>query len=514
MERLKNMSDYKKDNKRIAINTMVIYGKMVIVILVSILTTRFVLQALGVSDFGLYNVVGGVVGLLNFISISMSSTTARFINYEQGKPKPELNKIFNICLAIHILFSIALFLLAETLGVWYINNFLSVEPGKEADAMFVFQISTIVACIGMINIPYQSLLISYEKFLLSAILSIIVTLVKFLIAVLLLYYDGNSLRFYAIGMCGVTVCSFMLYHIVAFKHWPNIIKHKFYRDKKCYKEIFSFNNYNLLSTGAIISRNQGSNVIINYFFGTYVNGAFSVARNVQGFVETFASNIDQAASPQIIQSYSKSDMERSFNLVGQICKFSILLLLMASIPLYIEMDFILHLWLKEVPNGAVLFCELILLVCIVSSTSAGLVHLINATGRVKWFKISVSFLYFATLPVGIYIYHLGLPAYTILLLFVGADVFARIVQLILLKKYINFNIFSFIKKAYLRPMVIVVFALFTIPIYNSFTIDTVFGHFLGIVIILLAVAVSVYFVGLESHEKQIIISNVKKVVNR
>lgn len=509
-----DMADYKSDNKRIAVNTIVIYGRMAIVILVSILTTRFVIQALGVSDFGLYNVVGGVVGLLNFISISMSSTTARFINYEQGKPNPNLNKIFNICLVIHVLFAIVLLILAESLGIWYINNFLSVEPGKETDAMFVFQISTIVACIGLINVPYQSLLISYEKFLLSAILDIIVTLVKFGVVILLLFYNGNALRFYAIGMCVVTACSFVLYHVIAHKYWPEVIKHKFYRDRERYKEIFSFNNYNLLSTGAIISRNQGSNVIINYFFGTYVNGAFSVARNVQGFVDLFASNIDQAASPQIIQNYSKNNRERSFNLVGQICKFSLLLLLLVSIPLYAELDLVLQLWLKDVPDGAVTFCKYILLVSLVSSTSAGLIHLINATGRVKWFKIAPAILYFASLPLSVYLYHLGFPAYSILLLFVGSDVFTRIVQLALLKKYINFNVISFIKKAYLRPALIVIAAILMMLVYKRFTIDTIMGHLTGIAVVFLVVAVFVYLVGLEAHERQMINSKIKTVLKR
>ena len=508
------MADYKSDNKRIAVNTIVIYARMAIVILVSIFTTRFALQALGVSDFGLYNVVGGIVGLLNFISISMSSTTARFINYEQGKPTPDLNKIFNICLVVHVLFAILLLVLAESLGIWYINNYLSVEPGKEADAMFVFQISTIVACIGLMNVPYQSLLISYEKFLLSAILDIIVTVVKFLVVVLLLFYDGNALRFYAIGMCVVTACSFALYHIVAYKHWPDVIKHKLYKDKERYKEIISFNNYNLLSTGAIISRNQGSNIIINYFFGTYVNGAFSVARNVQGFVDMFASNIDQAASPQIIQNYSKNNRERAFNLVGQICKFSLLLLLLVSIPLYAELEFVLQLWLKEVPEGAVLFCKYILLVCLVSSTSAGLVHLINATGRVKWFKIALAILYFASLPISVYLYHIGFPAYTILLLFVGSDIFTRIVQLLLLRKYINFNIISFVKKAYLRPAVIIFVSILMMFVYRGLEIDTTLAHLTGIVAVGIIVAILVYFIGLENHERQMIFSKIKSIFKR
>lgn len=508
------MSDYKNDNKRIAKNTMVIYCRMIIVILVSLLTTRFVLQALGVSDFGLYNVVGGVVGLLNFISTSMSSTTTRFINYEQGKPDANLNKVFNICLVIHIVFALILIALAETLGIWYINNYLSVEPGKEADAMFVFQISTIVACIGLINIPYQSLLISYEKFMLAAIIDIVLTIVKLLAVLFLFFIEGNALRYYAIGMCLVTACSFALYHIIACKNWPDVIKHKFYRDRQRYKEIFSFNNYNLLSIGAIISRNQGSNVIINYFFGTYVNGAFSVARHIQMFVDQFASNIDQAASPQIIQNYSKNNKERSNSLVSQICKFSLLLFLLVTIPLYAEMEFVLHLWLGEVPEGAVTFCQFILLVCLVSSTSAGLVHLINATGRVKWFKIAAALFYLLSLPLSIYFYHLGYPAYFILLFFVGADFLTRIVQLLLLKKYINFNVSTFIVSAYLRPAIIMVIAVIMVSIYKTLFIEFIIGHLVGVVVFFLVASILVFCVGLNAHERQMVVSKIRIIIHR
>ena len=444
----------------------------------------------------------------------MSSTTARFINYEQGKPDANLNKLFNICLVIHVVFALILIALAETLGIWYINNYLSVEPGKETDAMFVFQISTIVACVGLINVPYQSLLISYEKFMLAAIIDIVVSILKLLVVLLLFVLNGNALRYYAIGMCLVTACSFALYHIIAYKNWPNVIKHKFYRDRQRYKEIFSFNNYNLLSTGAIISRNQGSNVIINYFFGTYVNGAFSVARHIQMFVDQFASNIDQAASPQIIQNYSKNNRERSYSLVSEICKFSLLLLLLVSIPLYAEMEFVLHLWLGEVPEGAVTFCQFILLVCLVSSSSAGLLHLINATGRVKWFKIALAILYFASLPISIYFYHIGFPAYTILLMFVGSDVFTRIVQLILLKRYINFNVPLFIKKAYLRPAIIVVVSFLMMAFYKKITIVTIQEHLAGMVVVFIIVAVLTYLIGLDAHEREMVNSKVKVVFKR
>jgi len=489
---------------------------MIVVVLVSLITTRYVLLALGVSDFGLYNVVGGLIGMLNFISAAMSTTTSRFINFEMGKGENgNPNKVFNICLVIHIIFALFLILLAETLGVWYVNNILSVEPGKEWDAMFVFQISTLIACIGMINVPYQSLLVAYEKFALSAAIDIFVTLVKLAFVLVLVSYKGNALMFYAISMCVVNVFSFLLYHFVAYRKWPEVIRHKLYKDKQYYKDIFSFNNYNILSTAAIISRSQGSNLLINYFFGTSVNGAFSVARSVQGFVEQFTSNIDQASGPQIIQSYSKNEKERSYYLAGKICRFSLLLYILVTIPLFCEMEYVLKLWLKSVPDGAVELCYCILLVCLISSTSAGIGQLINATGRVKWFKIELSFFYFLCLPVGFYLYKLGFPAYTILLLFVLSDVISRSIQLALLYKMISFDVRVFVIEAYLRPFVITLLAIIYYWFYHQVYLTSDIYHLLGIVVSFIFAIILVVAIGLKDSERkgitQIVKQRIKKI---
>lgn len=488
---------------------------MMIVVLVSLLTTRYVLLALGVSDFGLYNVVGGLIGMLNFISTAMSTTTSRFVNYEMGKADGgNPNKVFNICLVIHIAFAIVLILLTETLGVWYVNNILSVEPGKEGDAMFVFQMSTIIACLGLINVPYQSLLVAYEKFSLSAAIDVFVTLIKLGLVLILVSYKGDSLMFYSISMCAVTFCSFILYHIIAYRKWPEVIRHKFYRDRLYYKEILSFNNYNLLSTAAIVSRNQGSTLIINYFFGTIVNGAFSVARTVQSFVEQFTSNIAQAAGPQIIQSYSHNEKSRSFYLVGKICRFSLLLYLLLAIPLFCEMEFVLIFWLKSVPNGAVVFCKCILLVCLIAATSSGLLQLINATGHVKWFKIQSAVFYLICLPISFYLYKIGRPAHSILLLFVAADIMSRVFQLLLLRKQISFPILVFIKEAYVRPFLIVSISYLYYFLYSQVTLISGRLHFIGIVISFLFSTILILFVGLRRRERIVIMENVKSRIKK
>ena len=231
------------NNKRIAKNTIVVYVRLIIVTIIGLLTSRLVLQRLGVSDYGLYSVVGGVITMFSVISGSMSGTTIRFLNYEIGKISGNPNRVFNLCNTTHIAFAIGILILAETIGLYYIYNYLNVEPGKEGDAMFVFQVSTIVACIGIINVPYQSVFIAKEKFLLLGIIDIVYAILKLgLVCLLLLYKGDNALRLYAIIMSVSTFLSFIIYHYLCYKYWPEMVRWKFQKVFKQYKEILNYNN--------------------------------------------------------------------------------------------------------------------------------------------------------------------------------------------------------------------------------------------------------------------------------
>lgn len=248
--------DINKENKKIAVNTIIVYLRIFMSLVIGLITSRFVLKALGASDYGLYNVVGGVIAMFTFISGSLSATTTRFLNYEMGKEEGDTNRVFNISNTLHISFSAILLMLLEVVGMFYITNYLNVEQGKELDAIFVFQVSTIIACVGIANVPFQALFITHEKFLTVAMVDIVNLFVKLLMVLVLLHYNGNALRFYAVGMSLTTFLSFIVYHYLAHKNWPNIIKWKFVRGLKNYKEMLVFNNYNLLATGSIVARDQ------------------------------------------------------------------------------------------------------------------------------------------------------------------------------------------------------------------------------------------------------------------
>lgn len=297
-------------NKKIAKNTIFMYIRLFTTMVIGLYTSRLVLLILGVSDYGLFSIVGGVLAMFTFISGSLASATSRFFNVEMGKTNGNVNRCFNINFTLHVSLSIIVLILAETIGLWYIYNKLNIETGKMDDALFVYQVSILTACLGIINNPYTSILGAYERFNFLAGVDIINTLIRLVCVILLQYIEDNTLCFYSIIMSLTTINTFIVYHWAVAKNWPNIIKFKFVKGWKNYREVLVFSNWNLLSTVALMARTTGCDLIINSFFGTMVNGAFAISKTINNYVVTFSTNFDSASAPQIIQSYSSGNLAR------------------------------------------------------------------------------------------------------------------------------------------------------------------------------------------------------------
>jgi len=499
-------------NKRIAKNTVIVYVELFVTIIINLALSRLVLQALGASDFGLYNVVGGVIAMFTFISSSLAVTTTRFLNYEMGKPDGDVNRIFNQSNVLHIAFALLILVLLETFGIYYILNCLNVESGKEADAMFVFQVSTIVACVGIISVPFQSVFVAHEQFKTVAIANISNAIIKLLIVIALLYYSGNALRFYALGMSVTTFLLFVFYYALSKQKWPEIVRWKLVKSWKSYKEQLFYSNWNLLSTASYIGRNQGSALLINYFFGTIVNAAYSIAMMVLQQVNNFVGKFDSAVSPQITQNVGSGNYDRSTYLASHACRACILIMEMIFFPLYIELDYILALWLgNNIPDGTIVFCKFTLLIAVVSATSGGMAQLINATGRIKWFKIQLFFWNMLPIVIGYYMYKIGEPAYIIVVLFVIADIFNRFTQLYLLKRvYPTFSVLRFVRDAYYRPGVVFMFMLLFSLIYSHIYMANHIQHVGGILLVLMITALLCFQVGLYKNERLKILTEIRK----
>lgn len=505
----------REENKRIAKNTLIVYIRLIITTFLGLLSSRFVLAALGASDYGLYNVVGATVIMFAFITSALYNTTTRFINYEQGKSDGNVNRIFNMSLAIHICFAVVALLILESVGVYYILNYLNVAAGKEADAMFVFQVSTTVTCLSLISVPYNSLFIVHEDFRTIAIFDILGAIAKFVLILALALYGGNLLRFYAISMALVTALMSVSYYLLACKKWPSITKFNLIKDKGKYREILIFNNYSLLSAAALLFRNQGSNMVINYFFGTVINAAYAISYSVQSYITTFVGNFDIASAPQITQNVSRGDMDRTVFLASSTCRICILLTLLLLFPIYCELPFLLHLWLGDnMPDSTVIFCKCTLLVALVSATSGGITQLIRGTGRLKWFTIQFTVLYVLALLISIGLYKAGFPAYTVILAYFIADAISRVNQILLLNRYIKLDIGSFVQKSYLRPLGVFMCGVAYVLVSELVNIEQTLWHITNFVIATLFMAAAIYYVGLFKEERDVILSHIRQYFNR
>lgn len=492
-----------KNNKKIVLNTGVVYARLIITTIIGLFTSRYVLLALGASDYGLYSVVGGVISMLNVLSVAMYTTTQRYINVEMGNPSGNLNKIFNISRLLHIGFAIFFLLVAEPIGVYYIYNFLNVAPGKFYDALFVFHISTIAAAFGIINVPYQALLQAKEKFAQMAFVDVLNCIARLLLILSLLYVEGNVLRIYAVGMSILTIFTLCFYNIACGIQWRDVIKYRFYSDKRLYKEILVFNNYVALGATSYLSRTQASNMLVNYFFGTLVNAAFAIGYTIENYCIMFVSNVGSAAAPQITQNYSNNN-ERSLFLTEALNKLTIFLTLLVVVPISIELEFVLRLWLKNVPDGALLVCHLTLLSTLARVTLGGMDKLVQASGKNKWFQISGSIIQLSVIPIGYILFKVGLPAYTIIILYIMSTIVSSVLGFCLMKRILNFDVKQYVKHVFAPSFrVMGILGLFVL-VYMKLDVTSLLGHVVGLAIGFLATSMIIYYAGLKISEREML----------
>lgn len=501
-------TDYSSGNKRIAKNTLVVYVQLMLRLLLGLYTSRLALEALGVSDFGLYSVVGGIVLLFTFISDSLKDTTVRYVNVERGKKDGNLNRVFNVCHVLHLGMALFLFVLLEIGGVFYIHHYLNVEPGKEADAMFAFQVGVIVCCLGVINIPFSSLFNATEKFLFVATVAISVKVVQLILLFWLLTYEGSRIRAFVLIETLTMLTSFVVYHYYCYRLWSRVVRWKFVKEWAVYKDMVLFSYYNLLSSVAGMARGQGSLLLINYFFGTVVNGAFAIAKTIERNVFPFAHNFQSAAAPQITQSYSGGDMERVFFLTSRIGKYGLFMMMLAFFPLWAELDFILHIWLIKVPEGALVFSKMILLLVLVTITDGGLSHVINASGKVSRFKTIYSLITLICIPIGFMAMKVGSPAYMVLVIFIIADSVWRIIQICMMRSILHFPVLRFCHETYLPIFITSLPIMFCMLLTSQVQSDSNLWHVAHFVLILFAVVCAIYYLGLKKAEREIVLSQI------
>ena len=502
------------ENKKIAFNSVYIFFRLCIVSLVSIIASRIVLDALGASDYGLYNVVGGIVALLNVVNMAMSSATYRFIATEMGKGEGgQLNKVFNVSLTIHFAFALIILLLGVTLGEYYVDYWLNVDPGKLSDARFVFYVSLASTCFATIMVPYNGLLVAYEEFLAISVFEVLASVLKLAAIFTILLNVPNRLICYSFIMMGTVIINHGGRYLYSFFRYRDVIRIKRYREKKLYREVLSFSGWTSLGAFSNVANTQCTAMIINFFFGTVVNAAFSVANQINGFIQMFANSLNTSAVPQITKNLSGGNSNRSISLTVKISKYTFFLMLFVSFPVLMELDFLLSVWLKQVPEGANYYCILIVLSGVLLSASQGMGSLISASGNIKTFKIVEVIFTLAVLPLGALAFKMGANAYALSAIICIANFIRIPVVMILLKNIIQVNIRKDFLPSYLRMAMVFAPLCVAFIIYNPASFSVV-GHIGGLAGSLLFCVTLVYFLGLDSREKEMVNSSVTRILKK
>lgn len=485
------------DNKRIAYNTAFLSIKMVLSLFIGLYASRVILKALGASDYGLYSVVGGVVTLMNIIGTAMMAVTYRFICVELGKgDKGDTNRVFNATLIIYIVFIALMFLFGETLGLYYINHIANIDPEKLPDARFVLHFSLIATAFTMISIPYNGVIIARERFLFTSILEVGRQLIKLVLVIGLLYYFGNRLRLFALIIAFynlITPVSLFIFNKIKD---PAIIKWKLNTNKSDYIEIGKYAGWTLMGATARLGEYQGSNMVLNYFFNTLVNAAYGLAMQVNTYVNTFVSNLTQAAVPQIMKN-QENNSQRSLQIVYLISRFAFMIMLLLTVPILLSINYILGVWLGNVPQYTNLFVSLFFLTGLVRSLSAGFDGMIQATGKLKRYQIANCTAYLSVLPLSCILYKLGVGVATIFLLNTTAAAFMVIFMAHYLTQITDFKGVEYFKGTIIPcfKVIIGVLPLYTLTIFFD---DNLLGFILKTSISVIWVLIDIYILGLNS----------------
>lgn len=468
--------------KKIGFNTVIIFVRLCICTVVGLIASRVILDALGASDYGLYNVVGGIVTLLNVINTAMLSTSYRYITFEIGKgSNGRPNVVFNACFAIHLLLAVLILIIGLPIGEWYISNYLNVDPTKIADAHFVFRVSIATTAISTLFVPYQGLIVALEKFSVNAIIDIITQSLKLLVLFCFLYLAENRLRLYSLIMMSYTLLTGFSYFLYSKLTNKSITKFRITKEVPIYKNMFGYAFWTLFGAVASLGKNQGSAILINFFFGTIVNAAFAVANQVESYIVLFSGTLGQAATPQITKNLSGGNSSRSIKLTCYISKYTFLLMALIAFPVLLDMDFLLGLWLKEIPEGTTTFCKLIVVGGLLSCLGAGIPALVNATGDIRTYQVIIHTFNLLPLFVAFVLFKTGYNQYTLSIIYCIFIFLSAFLKLFLLRRIFKFDVMQFIKISYSRMFYVSIPLVVFYYFYNPSTFS-IWGHLVGLVL--------------------------------
>lgn len=486
---------------RIVKNSIALYVRMGLSMGVSLYTSRVVLNVLGADDYGIYNVVGGIVVMFYFLNGAMAGGTQRFLNYEMGCGTPEtLKKTFNVSLAIHIAIAVAVLLLAETIGLWFLNARLVIPPERLAAANWIYQFSILSAMITLTQVPYTATIIAHEKMGVYGYVGILEALLKLGVVLLLTQIAFDKLILYGLLSLGATLTIALIYRFYCVGHYPEC-RFVVVRDRPLYKKILGFSGWNLWGCLASIMTIQGLNIVLNLFFGPAVNASRAIASTVNGGAQLLLNGFTTAVNPQITQSYAVNDRHYFMSLVFRGAKFSFFLFFIVAAPILLQTDYIMLLWLKNPPEYIGIFCRLSIIDSLIYSLSLPLLTATQATGRNKVYEITIGIILLLNLPVSYLLLSRGLPPVTVYYVTIALSLCATIARLVILKRLVALPVGQFCRQVLLPCWAI--FAAILLPLgYVARSLPDSWGNLIALTAVCMSLTVAaIWTLGLSRNER-------------
>lgn len=489
---------------------------MTFIIFVTLYTSRVVLEILGVEDYGIYNVVGGFVTMFGFLNTAMSSATQRYITFSIGKGDKEyLKKVFSNCVFTHALISIVVLVLSETIGLWFLYNKMIIPDDRVNSAFWVYQCSILSTIVLIMSVPYNADIIAHERMSAFAYISILEVIAKLAIVYVLSIGTLDKLIIYAILLLFVQCLIRYIYSSYCRKHFVES-KLIFVWDSKLFKEMLSFAGWNLWGGVSNVLYTQGVNVLLNLFFGPTVNAARGVAVQVQSAVSQFANSFQVAINPQITKSYAQHDLIQMHKLVFRSSKFTFILLFVMSLPIFMETNFILTLWLKIVPEWSVEFLRLMLCIIIIDAVANPFMVSVAATGKVKLYQSIIGGTMILIVPTAYIFLEIGGNPTTVFIVHISFCLLTFVMRLFITRPLINFKIYDYFKASILPCLYVFIPSLLCSYIFSISVKITNVGMN-SILIIITSCVFALFFsysLGLTKRERELVASKLNEVMKK
>lgn len=503
------------DNNRIAKNTLILYFRMMLVMLVSLYTSRVILKNLGIDDYGLYNVVGGIVSMFTFLNGSLGAATSRYITFELGRKNYDrLNKIFNTALIIHIIIGFIIMILSETIGLWFFYNKMTIPVERLDAAFWTYQISIFTCFISLSQVPYNATINAHEDMSVYAYISIVETLLKFIIVYLISIAPFDKLIFYAAMLCILQVSIMVFYRIYCIRKYKETrINMKL--EKHLFKEMFSFGGADMIGNISVLAQGQGLNLLLNMFFGPTVNAARAIAYQVQGVTSQFSNNFFAAVSPQIVKLFAEGKTDEMMKLMKNSSCFSFYLMWIIAFPIILETDYILTLWLKEYPDYTVSFLHLIFILCLVQTIKSPRVRVFHAIGHIKLSNLTVGTVLCLAFPLAYLLLKIGYGPESVFWAANISMIISEFVSVFVLRKYIKYSIKEYLFNVHFRCFIVASVS-FIIPylLYNRLMEESFIRLIFTCILTTVFTISTVWFIGFNKEMRIFIVNYIKKKIKK